>query len=346
MNQKQIDELEKLRRSTKQAATAHRALAILLLVRDGDMSLSVYSVDHARRLKYAYLKSGIAALEDKRINNRERVLTSAERKAVIEVLQTKQPKDVFSGCKEEYWSTYRLGEYIHEQTGKHYKSKTSEYLLFKEAKLTFHLPGRSYEKADAARMAAWKNTQTHGRSKLMRAWHDSNTIILCEDEMVLTSATTTQKVWLARGEYPPVVDTNGTRKRQSFYGFYNLKDGTQTAFVTDWQNMYVTVEVLEKLRKIYPAKKLLLIWDNCGWHRGSKVTAWIEQDGSTDTLYFPPYTPELNPQEHVWKAGRKAITHNQYVTNITKFAEQFKQHIMSRTFDYELCGLRPQTVLA
>lgn len=346
MNQKQIAELETLRRTIKQAATAHRALAILLLVKAADMSLSVYSSEHARRLKYAFLKGGVAALEDKRVNNRERVLTRAERDDVIAVLQAKQPRDVIDGCDEEYWSTYRLGEYIHDTTGKRYKSKTSEYLLFREAKLTFHLPGKSYEKADPARMAAWKKKQTHGRSQLMRAWHDDDNVILCEDEMVLTSATTTQKVWLQRGSYPPVVDTNGTRKRKSFYGFYNLKDGTQTTFITDWQNMHITVEVLQKLRKIYPTQKLLLIWDNCGWHRGSKVTEWIKQDKNTSTLYFPPYTPELNPQEHIWKAGRKATTHNQHITNLQNAAGQFLEHITNRTFSYELCGLRPKPCVA
>lgn len=345
MNQKQIAELEEVRRATKKVATANRTLAILLLVKDAAMSLSLYSVDHARRLKYAYLKDGVAALEDKRVNNRERVLTHTERNEIVAILQTKQPKDVIEGCNEEYWSTYRLGEYIHDHTGKRYRSKTSEYLLFKEAKLTFHLPGKSYEKADPIRTADWKKKQMHGHSKLMRAWRDESTVIFCEDEMVLTSATTTQKIWLPRGDYPPIVETNGTKKRQSFYGFYNLKDGSQTAFVTDRQNMYVTVEVLNKLRKLYPANKLLILWDNCGWHRGSKVTDWIKQDGNTDTLHFPPYTPDLNPQEHVWKAGRKAVSHNQYISNVKETAEQFRQHIASRTFDYELCGLRPKTIV-
>ena len=83
MQQKQIDELENLRRTTKHAATANRALAILLLVKQADMRLSTYSVDHARRLKYAYLKGGVAALEDKRTHSRDRILTKPERQQVI-----------------------------------------------------------------------------------------------------------------------------------------------------------------------------------------------------------------------------------------------------------------------
>lgn len=337
MNQKQIAELESVRRTTKQAAMANRALAILLLVKNADMSLSVYSVDHARRLKYAYLKGGVAALEDKRINNRERVLSRAERDMVIGVLQTKQPKDVIVACEATHWTTGLLGLYIFNCFGKRYKSKTSERLLFREAKLTWHCPGRVYEKANPEARTTWVETT---RPILERHWDDGNAVILCEDEMVLTSATTIQKVWLPVGTYPPVTETNTTKKRKSFYGFLNLKTGQEHAFITDWQNMYITAEVLDKLRALYPTQKLVLFWDNCGWHRGSKVTEWVETDGNTETIYFPPYTPDLNPQEHVWKAGRKAVTHNQYIQKIEDTAQQFKNYIESQTFSYELLGLR------
>lgn len=338
MNQKQIAELENLRRTTKHAATANRALAILLLVKNADMSFGVYSVDHARRLKYAYLKGGVAALEDKRINGRERILTRPERATVIAALRTKHPKDVISGCEVEHWTTGLLGLYILDQFGKRYKSKTSERLLFREAKLSWHRPGKVYEKADPAAKAAWEKEM---QPVLEKHWYDGDTVILCEDEMVLTSRTTIQKIWLPKGEYPPIVETNNTRKRKNFYGFLNLKTGQEHTFDTDKQNMGVTAEVLTNIRTLYPENKLVIIWDNCGWHRGSKVTEWIEEDDNTETIHFPPYTPDLNPQEHVWKAGRKAVTHNQFIgEKLEKIAEQFKDYLEDQRFSYELLGLR------
>jgi transposase len=343
---KQIAEIQSFRKTTTEVAAAHRALAVLLLTEGGDMHFSVYGVDHARRLKYAYLRSGTDAFLDKRSSHRERVLTPAERQAVIFALQHRQPKDLVPGCSDEHWSTYWLSQYILAYTGKRYKSKTSHYLLFREARLSFHFPGKSYEKADEQRKAAWVAQQTDGRSRLMRAWQDEDTIILCEDEMVLTSSTTLQKIWLPKNSYPPIVDTNTTKKRKSLYGFLNLKTGKQHAFMTDWQNMFITVEVLDKLRQVYPTQQLLLVWDNCGWHRGSEVVKWIRRDKRTRTLHFPPYTPDLNPQEHVWKAGRKATTHNLHITDIEQTTTDFVGYIESQTFGYELCGLRPQTTLS
>ncbi len=270
------------------------------------------------------------------------MLSKPEREAVVAALQTKQPKDLIGSCSDAHWSTYWLGRYILALTGKQYKSKTSHYLLFREARLSFHLPGKRYEKADAEKTEAWVAQQSDGRSRLMRAWHNVGTVVLCADEMVLTSGTTLQKVWLPKRSYPPVIETNSTRKRKSFYGFLNLKTGRQHAYVTDWQNMYITVEVLEKLRQAYPTEQLLIVWDNCGWHRGSKVMEWVRRDGRTKLLFLPSYAPELNPQEHVWKAGRKAVTHNKHITDIVQAAEGFATHITGRLFNYELCGLRPQ----
>jgi len=334
---KQITDIQTFRKTTKGADAANRALAVLLLVQGGDMSYSLYTVDHARRLKYAYLRQGTNAFEDKRRNNRDRVLLKWERETVIRVLERKQPKDVIAGCTDERWSTYWLGRYIQETFGKAYRSKTSHYVLFKEANLSFHLPGKLYERSDPNVKAAWAEET---KPTLERHWQEPDTVILCEDEMVLTNATTMQKVWLPRGEYPPVLEINTTKKRQSFYGFLNLKTGTQHTFTTDKQTMLVTAEILTKVRTLYPTQKLVIVWDNAGWHKGSKAREWIAQDGNTETICFPPYTPDYNPQEHVWKAGRAQVTHNRHITKLKEVAEEFRQYLESRTFCYELLGFR------
>lgn len=337
MDQKQIDQLKQDQKGIKDGAAARRALAVLLFVSKADVSLSGYTTEHAKRLRRNYLQEGVVAFKDKRTNQRDRVLTKQERERIIAVLSTNSPKDVLADCREEQWSTHLLGAYILELTGKAYKSRTSEYLLFREAKLTWHRPGRVYEKADPAARSRWVEKV---KPVLQKLWDESGTVILCEDEMVLTSATTIQRVWLPRGTYPPVTETNRTRKRKSFYGFLNLKTGAQHTFLTDYQNMFITAEILSQVRTIYPTQKLVLIWDNCGWHRGSKVVEWIKADGNTEAIHFPPYTPDLNPQEHVWKEGRKHTTHNRHITKVEEVAKEFKDYLEQHTFQYELLGLR------
>lgn len=109
------------------------------------------------------------------------------------------------------------------------------------------------------------------KPKLNRLVREPDTIILAEDEMILTTQTTIQKIWLPQGEYPKIECSTGGRKRRSVYGFLNMKTGDEHAFKTEKQNMYVTKEILEKVRIAYPKQKIALLWDNAGWHKVSST---------------------------------------------------------------------------
>ena len=82
--------------------------------------------------------------------------------------------------------------------------------------------------------------------------------------------------------------------------------------------MHGTVDVLKKLRHKYKNKnkQIVLFWDNAGWHKGSVVQKFIEEDGNIEIIWFHKYAPDLNPQEQVWKKGRGAVTHNRYIKDI------------------------------
>ena len=57
---------------------------------------------------------------------------------------------------------------------------------------------------------------------------------------------------------------------------------------------------LEELSKTYSEDHILLVCDGAGWHRskGLKVPRNIT------LLRIPPYTPEMNPIEQIWKQLR------------------------------------------
>ena len=57
---------------------------------------------------------------------------------------------------------------------------------------------------------------------------------------------------------------------------------------------------LEELSKEYPDDQILMVCDGASWHRskGLKVPANIA------LLHIPPYTPEMNPIEQIWKQLR------------------------------------------
>ena len=63
---------------------------------------------------------------------------------------------------------------------------------------------------------------------------------------------------------------------------------------------------LEELLKEYPDKDILIILDQARWHKAKD----LKVPQNVTLMFLPPYSPELNPVEKLWKWLRKEVTHN------------------------------------
>lgn len=334
----QIDELKKVMDFPKSSRNEfRRAQAILLLDEGKTNQEQIILITRFRRrqifrLRRNYLAHSLKAIKDRQKGKPKKLLTRSQLKEIASTLKTKTPEDFNYSCS--FWTTGILGDFIEREYDVCYKSKTSLYVIFKEAKFTYHKPGKVYHNQDPQEVAQW---QKETKPEIKKAFKDKDTIILTEDEMILSTQTTFQKIWLPEGEYPKVEISN-IKKNRSVYGFLNVKTGEEHAFKAGWQNMYETVKILKKIRKLYPKKKLLLLWDGAGWHRGSKTQEFVKKDKNIKTIYFPKYTPDENPQEHIWKNGRDQVTHNRFIENIDTATNEFIGYLNKTNFPYSLLG--------
>lgn len=336
LSKKQLDELGELV-AVGSGKEVRRAQAVLLLDRGLEIDGIIVIVKFKRRriyeLRKKYLKIGVAAIKDRTKGQAKELLTRKQKAEIIETVKTKKPSncdDYFAN--HSYWTTGILGEYINREYGVKYKSKTSLYLIFRQSKFTYHKPGRVYQKHDERETRKWRKS---AKVIVAKAWSEKNTVILSEDEMVLSTQTTFQKIWLPQGEYPKIEASN-QKENRSIYGFLNIKTGTEHAFKTERQNMYITAQILKNIREIYPTQKIMLCWDGPGWHKGSEVTKFIAQDKHLEILPFPKYSPEENPQEHVWKKGRSNVTHNFTINDIDETTDEFVKYLNHAKFPYSL----------
>jgi transposase len=283
-------------------------------------------------LRALFRKQGFKAFEDKRQGKPKELLTRKQREKIIETIKDKTPKKL--GYSYDHWTTSVLGDWIEKKFKVKYKSKTSLYLIFRKASFSYHRPITRYDLRDEKEVLEW---QKRAKRKLQKT--DPHTVVLAGDEMILTTETTIQKVWLPQGEYPKIECSTGGRKRRSLYGFLNLKTGEEMAFKTEYQNMFVTAKILKQIREKYPNQQILLLWDSAGWHKGSAVQEYLKQDGQIEVLHFPRYAPEENPQEHVWKSGRGAITHNRYIEDIDSATDDLVSYFNKTRFNYSIAGL-------
>jgi len=136
------------------------------------------------------------------------------------------------------------------------------------------------------------------------------------DEVIFRLHGTTCKMWVAPENVNPVVYHNPVRKSVKYYGAVRLRDGK---FVYQREmNMFNGdgyFAFLKYLRKITApsSKKTIVLADRAPYHRARIHKDW--RDACSDKFsqeLLPPYSPELNSIERVWKFTRRTCTHNRY----------------------------------
>lgn len=337
LDQKQQNELEGfIKDKNHSSKEIMKAQIVLMLDKGLDASIATRLTGYSRRRSFSirqdYLIKGLAAIEDKDRKNPKELLSKKQRSELTDILKTKIPKNY--GYDSDYWLTYILANFIWRHYKVKYKSKTSIYIIFKQAKFTYHKPDRKYQARNEQEVAMWEK---EAKIKLKQALSEPDTVILAADEMSLSTQTTVQKIWLPQGEYPKI-EVATKRDSRSIYGFLNINTGQENAFKTKWQNMYITADILNRLRKVYPVQKLLIFWDKSPWHKGSRTRQFIQADGNIETFDFPRAAPDENPQEHVWKNGRSKITHNEFINDIDKATDNFVNYLNETKFNYSFLG--------
>ena len=64
-------------------------------------------------------------------------------------------------------------------------------------------------------------------------------------------------------------------------------------------------------------RRVVVISDNAKYHHAKLHRAWREQRAERFALDFlPPYSPDLNPIERVWKLVRRMRLHNRYFATL------------------------------
>ena len=110
-------------------------------------------------------------------------------------------------------------------------------------------------------------------------------------------------------------------------------------------NGATTVLFLLRLLAAYPTQPILLLWDRATWHRSQLVKSFLHDNLRLEILWLPPAAPDLNPQEHVWKATRVAVSHNHAVPKLDQLADTFEAHLSHTIFPCSLLDLHNYSYL-
>jgi len=137
-------------------------------------------------------------------------------------------------------------------------------------------------------------------------------------------------MWVPPEDVDPIVLHAPTRKSISVFGAVCVRDGRfvsrlEKKFNADsFQNFLA--QLIRHRRK---GRTMLVIVDNARWHHAKQLKPWLTEHRDVLRLDFlPPYSPDLNPIERVWKLTRRLCTHNFYFPELEDLL-----HVVSFQFD-------------
>ena len=154
---------------------------------------------------------------------------------------------------------------------------------------------------------------------------------LGEDETILfmdavhpTQATNVSCGWIRKGVDKPI-ETTGSRPRLNLIGAIELGQ-LNHAVVQDYDrvNSETICQFLDERQVHYPPNQTLhLILDGAGYHRSQVVKDKATALG-IQLHYLPPYSPNLNPIERLWKVMNEHARNNRYFATAKEFRRQIQ----------------------
>ena len=130
--------------------------------------------------------------------------------------------------------------------------------------------------------------------------------------------------WCKKG-IRPCVPCHHIREYRYAYGAVEPANGENFFLILTYCNNVCTNIFLQKLSEQYKDDVILLCCDGPAWH---KAKALVIPD-NIELFFLPPYTPEMNPIEQIWKEIRKRGFQNEVFASLEKVMDRLSDTICS-----------------
>ena len=84
---------------------------------------------------------------------------------------------------------------------------------------------------------------------------------------------------------------------------------------------------LTQLRQRFPGKHIVIIVDNATIHKSSLTRRYLKRWPKIHLFYLPPYSPEYNPVELIWKWIKPKVHGFSFSDRLAEVIKQFRKYI-------------------
>lgn len=148
-------------------------------------------------------------------------------------------------------------------------------------------------------------------------------VVFFEDEARFGRISREMYCWVKKEVVPSVCKQT---IREYIYAYSALSPQTGDCFsiITPCCNTEAMNYFLTELTHHYIHYRILLILDKAGWH----VSKQLKQIENLQLMYLPPYSPELNPVELLWRETRKKYFHNRIFNSLDEVENTLSEALL------------------
>lgn len=130
-------------------------------------------------------------------------------------------------------------------------------------------------------------------------------------------------MWQPKGEKGTVkIKSNSKKRRINILGVLDLKNFSIITTLTEKKcSTERIVEFVQKIKKKYPNQDIVIILDNAQYNHANYTTVYAELS-NIELFFLPPYSPNLNIIERLWKFSKKKLVHNVHYEKFEQFNDK------------------------
>ena len=307
LTEQQVVDYKKKHKESKGKRDADRIKAILLLNKGYDYvqtaEILLMDEDSIRRWHNEYEAGGIEYLLQDRYKGGETKLSMEQRQELTAHLDEQiclTSKEVCQYVKERYCVEYTakgMTDLLHRLG-----------FVYKKPK---HLPSKADRVAQEEFIIRYKELKQNKKA---------------EDKIYFVDGTHPMHNsqlgygWIKKGK-EKFVKANTGRARVNLNGAYNVEENKIIVREDESINAQSTVALLEQMQKQQPEGMLYVILDNARYYHSKHVKEFLKKNTRIKFVYLPPYSPNLNLIERLWKLMKKKVAYNKYYEKFFVFRE-------------------------
>lgn len=158
-----------------------------------------------------------------------------------------------------------------------------------------------------------------------------------QDEARFGRMTDPRRCW-APFPQRPLCKAMLTREYTYAYAAASILDGRLDTLILPAANTQCMQIFLNEVAARYPEDRIVMVADGAGWHRSSL----LKLPDNMIFLKLPPYSPELNPVEHLWDDLREKSFGNLVFDSMLTLED----HLEIALRNFELAPERVRSIVA